>query len=260
MQNLCVFAAVAALLCAAAHAGPQPKFPADWTATQTDTLVAQQGPVQHVGGFYCCSEKANCEVQVQYESGQHYYDYSHNRTRFDDKDAKQTTVTLYDRQITMLVVNQTCKEYCPLQGEYLDPGFLFVNATDMGQGVTPDGRRGERWNWKEYLAHIIVMEITDVIVDQTDMQNGIPLSEVDKLTPFGIHIGDFTSTWQSFKPGTPDPSLFIVNGIDRCPMSPNCGNTLFQMNRLRLGQHATFMSHHQSNALAAAAAAVDLHD
>jgi len=235
----------------AAINGPQPKFPNDWSAYEEDELAAFQGQVQTIGTKFCCDAKSNCEVQVQFEAGDVYVDYSHNRTRFDDRTAGQVIINRFDLQKQMLVVNQTCKEYCPMQGDVLRPGFLDRNATDKGQVTLPDGRKAEHWQWKETIFGIIVMEICDVYVNQQDMQNGIPYGEVDHLTPFGQHIGDFTSTWTNFKPGTPDPSLFIVNGIDSCPMAHDCGNNAHQLARLRTHQNKAYSYYYSLNAAAA---------
>jgi hypothetical protein len=43
------------------------------------------------------------------------------------------------------------------------------------------------------------------------MKNAFPLSQAQHLTPFGQHIGDFTSNFNQFVAGTPDPKLFVVN-------------------------------------------------
>jgi len=243
---------LAAVVAVAAITGPQPKFPNDWQAYERDALAAFQGAVKHVGNLMCCDPQSTCEVQTQYQAGNVYYDYSHNRTRFDDVAERQTIITMFDIQKEMLVVNQTCKEFCPLDGDRMHPGFLDVNATDLGQTTLPppDGRKCEHWQWKETIFGIIVMEVCDVYINQTDMANAVPFGEVDHLTPFGQHIGDFTSNWEQFKPGTPDPSLFIVNGIDSCPESPNCGEQSLQFNRLRNGAMKTWLRWHQNNLLA----------
>jgi len=230
-----------------AIAGPQPTFPNDWSALEDDELIAFQGQVSTIGTKMCCELRSNCQVQTQYELGMTYCDYTNQRSRFDDRISGQTIVTLYSIQKNMLVVNQTCKEYCPLQGEHLSPGFLDVNATDKGRVILPDGRPANHWQWKDTIFGIIVMEVIDVYVNQTDMKNAVPFGQVQHLTPFGQHIGDFTANWNQFTAGTPDPKLFDIQGVDSCPMSPNCGQESYQRNRLRFRQMKSWMKYHQEN-------------
>jgi hypothetical protein len=155
-----------------------------------DELTVVQGPVQTVGTKLCCESRSNCQIQVQYQLGNTYTDVTNQRTRFDDRISGETIVSFYGIQKTMLVVNQTCKEYCPMQGETLTPGmlwcsiacllsavasphlmccigFLDVNATDKGASTLPDGRKANHWQWKDTIMGIIVMEVIDVYVNQT---------------------------------------------------------------------------------------------
>jgi len=230
-------------------AGPQPKFPNDWTANEELDLIVFQGDYKISGEDWCCNRASNCQVQTEYEKGVHYFDYSHNRTRFDDSVSGQVVVNDYKIQKSMLVVNQACKEYCPMQGERLEPGFLDKNATDLGK-VVIKGQTLEKWQWKETIFGIIVMETDTVYVDQST-DPAVPVMEHDDLTPFGQHIGGVDQTWANFKPGTPDPSLFIVNNVDHCPMSQNCGNQKFQMRRLAERQVKTWAHYYQLNQEAA---------
>jgi hypothetical protein len=240
-----VIATIVVALAVVAIAGPQPKFPNDWSALEDDSMAVFQGQVITQGSKMCCDTHSNCQVQVQYQLGNVYVDYTNNRTRFDDRISGQDIVTLYKIQKTMLVVNQTCKEYCPLQGDVMSPGFLDPNATDKGPVTLPDGRKAEHWQWKDTIFGIIVMEINDVYVNQADMSNAVPYGEVDHLTPFGEHIGDMTTNWNDFKAGTPDPALFNIAGVDSCPMSPNCGSELHQMHRIRSKQMKSWMKYYQ---------------
>jgi len=232
-------------LIVAAVAGPQPKFPNDWSAYGEDTIIVVQGPVTKEGTKYCCESTSDCQVQVQHQAGNIFVDYSHNRTRFDDKDSGESFVNLFTIQKELLVVGTACKEYCPMEGDTLDPGFLFVNATDKGAVVLPDGRKGNQWEWQDKIFDVIVMETIDVYVNQDDMKNGVPLQEIDHLTPFGEHIGDMTQNWKNFVPGTPDPSKFAITGIDTCPMSPNCNQQSKQINRLRANMKRTWLKSYQ---------------
>jgi len=226
-----------------------PTFPNDWTANEADTILLIQGDYSQGGNGYCCAIQSNCQVQTEFQNGMNYFDYTHNRTRFDDMIANQVIVSFFgDIQKECLVVNGTCQEYCPLEGEVLEPGFLDPNSTDLGpQNCTAAGGQCELYEWKETAFGIIVMEICDVTVNQTDPNNAIPVREIDTLTPFGQFIGYGTSNWNNFVPGTPDPSLFQVKGIDTCPQSPNCDDSARNMNRIRYKLWKTFAKYNKRN-------------
>jgi len=222
----------------------QPTFPNDWTATQEDALIVYQGDYTTSDNNYCCSTASNCQIQTEYEKGTHYYAYSLNKTRFDDSISGQVIVTDWALGKEMLVEGSpmTCKEYCPTEG-YLEPGFLDPNATDLGT-VKVDDKTLEKWQWKETIAGIIVMEICTVLVDQSS-KPALPYSETDELTPFGQPIGTMNTKWTDFTAGTPDPSNFDVQGVSGCPMSQNCGNSARQMARLRYKDFNTWAKYKQ---------------
>jgi len=239
------FIAIALLCVVAAFAAPNPPtFPLDWTAYEVDQLLQYQGDYTTRGNLMCCSVNSEgCQVQIQGQFGMSYFDFTHNRTRFDDAGSGQTIVTLYDQQMECLVVNDTCQEYCPLQGDLLSPFGLGDNATFAGYKVV-NGVNTTDWRWQEVIFKIIVMETSDMYVDF----NGNPISEVDVLTPFGQQIGTSTSTWSKFTPGTPDPSLFVVNGLSNCPQSQNCGQSSKQQRRLTRKQFKTWAYYQQQAA------------
>jgi len=132
----------------------------------------------------------------------------------------------------MLVVNQTCQEYCPMQGDTLEPFAIDPSGKDIGTKII-GGVTCEDWQWQTVVLKIVVMEITDLYVDQSDPSHPVPVQEVDQLTPFGQFIGTMNSTWSGFTPGTPDPALFNIAGVDKCPMSSQCNSGVRQVNRLR---------------------------
>jgi len=189
----------------------------------------------------------NCEVQVQAQQGENYYDYTHNRTRMD-VGGGQSIVNLFDIQKELLVVNQTCQEYCPMQGDILTPFGPDPNATLEGT-VPYDGHTCQDWQWNQTIFKIYVMEISDMFIDATGA-NPIPIGEVDQLTPFGQYLGTMNSTWSNFQAGTPDPALFNISGIDSCPQSPNCGDGMRQLHRLRMRRFNSYFAYAQPAALA----------
>jgi len=240
-------AAVVLLLGAVAVAAtskPIPQFPLDWTANEEDFMVVFQGQYIQTQGMYCCGD-VSCEVQTEYQSGIDYFDYTHSRTRFDDP-ANGDIVSLFNPIYKEMLVDgtNTCKTYCPIQDD-LEPYAIDPNATYVGQKVI-DNKTLDDWNFddKEFG---IVFEISDVYVDPS---TELPYKEIDQLTPFGQHIGDETSTFHSFTPGTPDPAKFAVKGVDTCPLDPNCGNSYRQFVRRRWKLHKTWMVYHQQNNMA----------
>jgi len=209
-------------LIVAAIAGPQPRFPLDWSSTQSETILIHQGRYVITDDTVCCRKSDSCNVQTQYEHGVHYYSATTNQTRFDDQISRQVVVNDFKLRKEMLIDPATmqCKEYCPLDHN-LHPGFLDKNATDLGP-TTYKAKVVNKWQWEDRALIIFVMETITVLVDQSQ-DPAAPVFEHDELTPFGQHIGFFESEWSEFKGGAQDPKLFAVQGASTCPMSHNCG-------------------------------------
>jgi hypothetical protein len=226
---------------------PIPTLPLDWTANEEDFMVVYQGDYTVSGGLYCCGD-TSCEVQTQYQSGMNYFDFSHNRTRFDDP-VNGDFVTLFNPIYKeMLVVNNACQEYCPVEDD-LEPYSIDPTSTYQGQ-KSVNGHTCNDWQYKDK-EFGIVFEIDDTLVDAT---TALPVMELDQLTPFGQAIGEETSTYHSFVPGTPDPSHFQISGVDNCQMSQNCGNSKRQFLRRRWGMHKTWAKYYTEANLAKAKA------
>jgi len=210
-----------AMLAAVALAA-KPQFPTDYTTHEVDQILQFQGDFVTQGGYICCSlDSPACQAQVQEQTGRTSFDYSHNRTRFDD-DGGQIIVTLFDKQKECLVVEKdgvyTCQEYCPLQGDVLTPFGIGDNATYIGQTVI-GGVTADDYQWKETIFGILTMEVSDMYIDSST-NPPTPLLEIDQLTPFGQHIGNFTTTWKNFQGGTPDPKLLTCRGSTPAPCLP----------------------------------------
>jgi len=211
------------LLAVGAIAGPQPKFPLDYSAEQSETVLVHQGRYVITDDTVCCRKTDSCNVQTDYMHGMHYYSATTNQTRFDDAVSGQVVVNDFKLRKEMLIDPSTmsCKEYCPLDHN-LHPGFLDKNATDLGP-TTYKGKTVQKWQWEDRALIIFVMETITVLVDQSKMDAAAPVFEHDELTPFGQHIGFFENEWTNFKGGPQDPALFAVTNVDRCPMAHNCG-------------------------------------
>lgn len=216
-----------------------PKISPNWQALETDTLFVAQGEYTRNGDYACCPSGSNCEIQTSYQSGMNYIDYTNQRTRFEDSVSGQIIVTFFNQGKECLVVNNTCQEFCPTQGEELGPDFLDPNSTFVGT-KTVNGVPCSDYQINQTFLGIIVMETDDVFVDVSDPSNPIPVEEVDSLTPFGEPLGTQTAVWQNFKSGLPNPSLFDIKGVDNCPESPNCDSDFRQQRRLRAGMWKTW--------------------
>jgi hypothetical protein len=238
MMRVC---ALLALVAVGRAAGP-PALPIDWTSIEEDFMVVYQGQYTQNGDDYCCNDQ-NCEVQTQYQSGHNYFDYTHNRTRFDDP-AQGSIVSLFYPIYKEMAVDDTntCTSYCPIEDD-LEPYALDANSTDEGQKIVRNITT-ELWEYKEMAFGVIVMETDDVYVDQSKTP-AIPIQEIDYLTPFGEAIGQSTSTYLSFIPGTPSPSHFDVKGIDACPQDSGCDQQMRQFVRRRNRSWKTWLKSYQ---------------
>jgi len=230
-----------AAVAVAATTPPLPNFPLDWTANEEDFMVVYQGQYVQSGSLYCCGDDS-CEVQTQYQKGMDYFDFTHNRTRFDDP-INGMIVSLFNPIYKEMLVDgtNTCTSYCPIQDD-LYPYQLDPNSTYMGQKVI-DGKTLDDWQFEDK-EFGIVFEISDVYVDPSTQ---LPYQEDDQLTPFGQPIGDETSTYHTFTPGTPDPSHFAVKNVANCPMDPNCGQSFRQAVRRRWRLRKTWMTYFQAD-------------
>jgi len=220
------------------HAKPVPVFPLDWTATEEDFAVVYQGQYVQQGNLYCCGDDS-CEVQTEYQSGMDYFDFTHNRTRFDDP-MNGNIVSFFAPMYKEMLVDSTnkCTSFCPIE-EDLESYQIDPNATYMGQKVI-DNKTLDNWQWQDK-EFGIVFETDNVYVDP---QTELPYTEIDQLTPFGLAIGDEEETFHTFVPGTPDPSHFAIHGIDGCPMDPNCGQSVRQRARRRWGLNKTWLKYY----------------
>jgi len=210
------------LVSAACVFAAQPRFPLDWSAIESSTVLIHQGRYIVEGDSVCCKKTDTCNVQTQFGRGMHYYSASTNKTRFDDQISGQVVVNDYVIRREMLIDPNTmqCKEYCPIDHS-LHPGFLDKNATDKGQ-TTFKGKVAQKWQWEDRALVIFVMETTTVLVDQST-DPATPLQEHDDLTPFNQAIGFFENEWENFKGGAQPQELFAVQGVQQCKQSPNCG-------------------------------------
>jgi len=227
------------LICAVSALKAPPVFPLDWTSVEQDFLIVYQGTYVQQGDLYCCGDD-NCEIQTEYMSGHNYFDYSHNRTRFDDP-VQGSIVNFFYPQYKEMAVDgtNTCTSYCPLDYD-LTPYAIDPNATDIGPSKVGNVT-AEQWQWKETIFGIFVVQINNIYVSSA----GLPILEVDELTPFGQNLGEETTTYLSFAAGTPDPSHFDIKNVDSCPLDPNCDDDLRQHVRLRSHSPKAVLRHFQ---------------
>jgi len=230
-------------------AADQPTFVGDYTATEKSLLLENQGGHENANGDYCClkTQLGQCQIQLQSLNGQHYVDYSNNRTRFEDV-ANGITVNdykkhkTYDIEHNATIGKDVCVKYCPLDPEEtLDNLFLDPDAKDLG-ATTLNGQQVEKWEWKEVILKIIKMSTTDFFADQSNASMAIPVFMNQKLTPFdGPQIGSENHTWANVKAGPIDPTKFTdIVGLDTCPEDPQCQQPSWQHKRLAFRQYATW--------------------
>jgi len=238
------------MLCAVSYGAKRsvsapPVFPLDWTSVEEDFLIVYQGNYVQQGNLYCCGDD-NCEIQTEYQSGHNYFDFTNNRTRFDDP-VQGSIVSLFYPTYKEMAVDgtDTCTSYCPIEDD-LTPYAIDPNATDEGK-VTIGNVTTELWQFKQTIGGIIVMEIDNIYVVQS---TGLPALEVDQITPFGQPIGEETTTYTEFIPGTPDPSHFNIKNVASCPLDANCGDDRRQHHRLRSGARKTWLHYYQKKNLA----------
>jgi len=247
MKAICLLLLSVAVACASVHkrhAKPVPQFPLDWSANEEDFAVVYQGQYVQQGSLYCCGDDS-CEVQTEYSAGMDYFDYTHNRTRFDDP-GNGDIVSLFAPIYKEMLVDKTntCTAFCPIE-EDLEPYGIDPNATYMGQKVI-DNKTLDDWQYEDK-EFGIVFEIANVYVDPTSQ---LPYTEIDQLTPFGQAIGEESELFHTFVPGTPDPAKFAIKNVDNCPEDPNCGQSNRQAARRRWGLRRTWMKWHLANTVA----------
>jgi len=223
-------------------------FPNDWSAQETVHLVINQGGKLDPSGDLCCAHAVigECQVQTQYQKGQKYFDYSNQRTRFEDAVTGEIIVNDYTSGKEMSVVhNETlgydvCTEYCPLQDD-LDIFGIDPDAKDRGASIDPiSGQPAEHYHWMDVILKIIEMSHTEFYADISG-DTAKPLSQMEFITPFGgPAIGSTNNTWANFTAGKQPADKFDIHGMDTCPQSPNCGQSSRQLHRIANRDYKTF--------------------
>lgn len=219
----------------------------DFSVHESAVMIINQGGVEQPDGSICCTASfaGQCQVQMQSHIGQLYHDFTNQRSRFEDI-AQGTYVDDYKLHKSLEVqtngTHDVCVKYCPMDPEdTLDGGrdeFVDPNATDLGK-TTYEGQPAEHWTWKETAFKIITMQTTDFYAN-VDGATAVPLGAITQLTPFGQHLGTQNSSWTTFTPGTPPASKFDIQGVDSCPLDPQCGQQKHQLRRLARRQLHTF--------------------
>jgi hypothetical protein len=227
-------------------------WPNDWSATETQTMLINQGGTPDAAGDTCCKADyfSQCQVQSQYQTGVHYYDFTNQRSRFEDP-VNGITVNLFGKIMKSMAVvhngtHDVCQKYCPIEaGDSLDGGkdyFLDRNATDLGK-ATFQKKAAEHYQWKDMAFGFLTMSTTDFYSDEsTTPGKAMPIGLIEKLTPFGgAQIGQSTVNWGNFKAAAQPASKFDIQGVDTCPQDPQgCGQNSKQLLRKAEGLTNTF--------------------
>jgi hypothetical protein len=224
-------------------------WPKDWSATETSSMLINQGGSPGPDGSVCCTESysTQCQIQSQYGSGMKYFDYTNQRTRMEDP-INGIIVAFYGKDGKNMLVehngtHDVCVKYCPIDPrDTLDGGkeyFLDDNATDLGK-TTYKGQSAEHYQWKDTIFGKIVMQTTDFYAAVTGT-TATPIAAETALTPFGgPKIGGSSVTWAGFKAGPQPAAKFDIKGVDTCPQDPQCGQSSLQLQRLASKQFHTY--------------------
>lgn len=213
---------------ASAKGDTPPTFPQDFFSNEQNFLVLPQGQysTNDVSGslYWCCGPDSNCKIQTEYEAGPTYVSFSTQQMRLGNPGDAQAEVIDYNADVfKQLLVdeNNTCTSYCPCQqGDALIPLAVDPSATKIGV-ATIGGKQYDQWQWSDHLGKRIKMDTINAFIDTSGAQPQ-PFLWAEDITPFNQYLATANTTYDSFKPGTPDPSMFKVNGISSCPLNQNC--------------------------------------
>lgn len=217
---------IAAAVAATAVAGTTPTFAQEWSSFIVGTLLQDQNSLM-IGDNWCCSPSAGqCQIQYQASGSMTYFSMSQNATSsvYGADSTPYAIVTLYN-QGGEYAVDSTgaCTSYCPLDGATMTP-FGVDGYVDMG-ATTVNGRHVELWqDVTQFPIGNITMETDNFYVDQSNINNAVPVIDIDNLTPFGTPIGQSNTTYNNWKVGKPPASVFNVTGIASCPVDKNCNS------------------------------------
>ena len=230
---------------------PNVSFGGDFVANEEALMLVDQGGVSGVGqapGDVCCEPQSpGCQVQLQHSKGVRYFDYSHQRTRFDNVLAGTAFVDDFKLHKSYEVVTDSgvekCKEYCPIDVNDtmrpFSPFSPFDPIKDIG-ATTYEGKPAEAYQWSEKILKIITMSTTTLWINQADKAHAIPIAMSEDLTPLGRHLGTQNHTWTNWSATTPPAAKFAVQGIDTCPMAKNCQSSEKALQALRSRNFHTF--------------------
>lgn len=199
-----------------------PTFPQDWTSDQTSSININQGGIQQPDGSICCpATSPQCKVQTAFQEGTQYFDFTNERAAFKNPDGSGVVTLWADGKEYGVDASGACQSYCPVQGP-IEPGLGFGNNTEDLGAATVNGVSCEHYEWKVQVPIInITMQVSDFYV-KVSGSSGIPVQQIDHITPMGQNLGAQNTTYKTFKAGTPPASVFTVTGKSTCKIDQSC--------------------------------------
>ena len=231
---------------------PNVTFTGDFISSESAISLIDQGGRHGLGksaADLCCTEdEPGCQVQLSQSKGTRYYDYTHQRTRFEEGYSGNVFIDDYSVHKSYSVDTssgtETCKEYCPIDPSDtmrpFSPFSDFDAVEDLGK-ATVEGRAAEHYQWAEKVARVITMSVTDLYVDISDKTHGVPLFMSEDLEPLGRHLGRNNRTWTNFTYTAVPATKFAVQGVDSCPQSNNCRSQEAVAHSLRSRNYHTLL-------------------
>lgn len=231
---------VIVLAAAAAAQAAIPTFPSSYTVVERDAIGIHQGDYVTKGSQTCCVAGGNCKIQFQEQAGTTYADATRKQVLFSPFGTDESILTDYNTQKQYAIVNNTCSEYCPNQGEDKFPVFGPGPNTTAEGTVVVNGKTLNKYVWKTTILGIVTMETSTMLVDESGSAP-VPVQETDVLTPFGEQIGSEETQWSNWQPGTPEPSVFTsIKGLASCKEGKKCNSNNSQQVRARMGLWNTY--------------------
>merc|ERR1711968_386543 len=233
------------LACATASAfkAAPPNMPASWAAETMQKLILWQGGIYNATSETACCEvgASQCKVQAQGLSGNMFVDGQGNRTAFSV--GPEAEISLYNEKSQGMDIIATpaadgkgwnCTSYCPIGRSFFNPVGIPSKAKDEGSKKVPaSGKTLEEFTWFDELV-VIKMDENDAYVDLSDASNPVPVTFVEKITPFGgAEIATMSNVYDNFKAGEPSADNFNVVNVDSCPESDQCNQNSAQYSRTR---------------------------
>jgi len=162
-----------------------------------------------------------------YQASKQYFSVTHQAIFLANPDGSGIVQDFTALKEYMVDATHTCSSYCPLNAEDapLAPLGYGENATDEGS-TTILGHQVEDIFWR------VAIPILNLTVQESHLYTDIsgnysradaaPVLETDSIGFGSEQLIHQNTSYDSFKGGAQDPSLFVVKGNATCPLDNNC--------------------------------------